>query len=307
MKGLDLCERYFKAYGYSLLGRSPELMTNRIAAGLVGPGSDCLGFDDDISRDHDWGPGFCLWLTDEDFDTYGAQLTESYNSLPPLFEGFRRATSDWGDGRVGVFKTSAFYRRYLGVDCAPATVQEWLAVPENNLAVVTSGRVFVDPLDKFSSIRRRLLEFYPDDIQRIKIAARCMSAGQSGQYNASRCHTRGDALASQFSLVKFCCDILNIVFLLNRCYSPYFKWQLRASRNLPLLGQSVSNFVELLLRANELKQKQTIIDEIARSVIEVFLEKRLSDIRSPFLLDHGQRIQEMIGTPELKTVNLWSV
>ena len=73
MKGLELCKEYFLAYGEEMLKAFPEV-ENRIAAGLAGEGSECYGFDDELSRDHDFEPGFCLWLTEEEEREYGFKL-----------------------------------------------------------------------------------------------------------------------------------------------------------------------------------------------------------------------------------------
>lgn len=68
MKGLELCKSYYENIGKPELFRIfPEVM-GRAAAGLSGQGSDCLGLDDEFSRDHDFGPGFILWLTDADYE-----------------------------------------------------------------------------------------------------------------------------------------------------------------------------------------------------------------------------------------------
>ena len=62
--GIDLSRRFFATVLPLLNERIPDVMT-RSAAGLVGEGSECLGLDDEISRDHDWGPAFCLWVPDD--------------------------------------------------------------------------------------------------------------------------------------------------------------------------------------------------------------------------------------------------
>ncbi|MDT8272243.1 MAG: hypothetical protein RRA35_03530, partial [Desulfomonilia bacterium] len=85
MKGLELAGEFFTAYGIPLLEHRFARFKDRIAAGLVGDGSDCFGFDDELSRDHDWGPGFCLWLTREDFQEIGQGLAAAYQHLPKTY------------------------------------------------------------------------------------------------------------------------------------------------------------------------------------------------------------------------------
>ena len=116
MKGIDLSEQYYQHYGKGMiLDKFPQYL-DRIAVGLVGDGSECYGFDDIISRDHDWGPGFCLWLTRGDFNEIGLALQQEYEKLPTQFEGFKRITSQWGAGHVGVFEIGEFYKKFIGLD-----------------------------------------------------------------------------------------------------------------------------------------------------------------------------------------------
>ena len=81
VKGLELSRKYYEAYGKEMLAQFPQL-EGQYAAGLVGRGSECFGFDDEISRDHDYGPSFCIWLQKEVYEQYGEKLTEAYEKLP---------------------------------------------------------------------------------------------------------------------------------------------------------------------------------------------------------------------------------
>lgn len=74
VKGLDLCRAYFNEVCYPLLEREFANFLPRMAAGLIGEGSECYGFDDEISRDHDFGPSFQIYIPKEDMPVYGERL-----------------------------------------------------------------------------------------------------------------------------------------------------------------------------------------------------------------------------------------
>ena len=88
MKGLELSYQYYLEIGRPMLREKFPEYSGRIAAGLAGEGSECLGFDDEISRDHDFGPGFCIWLTESDNERTGRQMQAAYEELPGYFGGF---------------------------------------------------------------------------------------------------------------------------------------------------------------------------------------------------------------------------
>ena len=62
MQGLELAKRYYEEVGRPM--RDAEWFWAWLREGLVGEGSECLGFDDAISQDHDFGAGFCLWFVE---------------------------------------------------------------------------------------------------------------------------------------------------------------------------------------------------------------------------------------------------
>ena len=306
MKGLDLAERYFEEVGFPMLREAFGPYVERIAAGLVGDGSECFGFDDSISQDHDWGPGFCLWLTKEDYPKIAGELQTALDSLPKTFKGCGpRRTSAWGDGRIGVFEVTAFYQRFLGLDRIPAEIDAWLILPENSLAACTNGRVFRDPLGEFTAWREALNAFYPEDVRRKKIAARCMTIGQAGQYNFPRCVRRGERFAAQYAETKFCADVISVVFLLNRRYTPFYKWMHRAVGNLPVLGGWIRDRVTGLITEPDFAKKEERIEEICGALIQELDRQKLSTHGSTFLPDHGPVIQATIQDGPLRARNVW--
>jgi hypothetical protein len=285
----------------------------KIAAGLVGDGSECFGFDDEISRDHDWGPAFCLWLTKEDYRAIGTLLRNEVDKLPREFANIKaREESIWGTGRTGVFEIGEFYKRFIGFDHVPEGLREWQAIPEENLAAVTNGQVFIDPVGEFTVFRQRLKEFYPEDLRLKKIASRCMTMAQSGQYNYTRCVRRGEYVAARLAETHFISDTISMVFLLNRQYKPFYKWMHSALRGLPVLGDISYELFLDLVTAHEhesgeamYKKKSDCMEEMAGLVIEELRKEGLSNSESDFLLDHGPIVQAKIKDARLRDMNVW--
>lgn len=306
MQGLDLCEQYFRECGLPKLKAECGDTLSRLTIGLVGDGSECLGFDDELSRDHDWGPGFCIWMDKEEFQSIGNKVQKAYESLPQSFGGFEaRRTSHWGEGRVGTLETGHFYRRYLGLPGAPETLRQWLVIPENALATATSGKVFHDPKGNFSTIRQILIDYYPEDIRLKKMASRCMIAGRAGQYNYPRCVKRKELYAAAQAETKFLETALSLVFLINKRYLPFYKWAHKAVRKLPILGQYSYQAISELVATSSTDDKEYLIENLAQKIIRQLKEMGLSHSNSDFLLDHGPLVQKHIRDEEIHRYSVW--
>ena len=305
IKGLSLCEDYFYEVGEEVFRRHFGKLYERMAFGLVGDGSECYGYDDAVSQDHDWGPGFCVWLGKSDYAEWGVRAQQTYDALPKTYLGFpQRKTSSWGGGRIGVVEISEFYQNFIGSFQPPVAWNEWLLLPESALAAATNGKVFRDPLGEFSQIRQSLLQFYPEDVRLKKIAARCMTVGREGQYNFPRAVKRFEIYAARYAETKFCADALSLVFLLNKRYAPFYKWTHRAVGELPILGSYFFGAVGDLLKEDRYEHKIGRIEEMTQALIGELQRQGLSSCRSDFLPDSGPDILKKIRDKELRSRNI---
>ncbi len=256
ISGLQLAQAYWNKYGQPLIEEHYPEYRGRIAAGLVGHGSECYGFDDDISHDHDFGPGFCLWLTDEDYTAIGKQLQADYDALPQTFMGYgpRESTprAQGDNRRVGVFSIGDFFESITGYRQAPSEDKpyEWLMLDEATLAAATNGKVFADPLGAFSKTRQGFA-LMPDDVRLSLISRRLGMISQAGQYNLPRMLTRGDGAAAWCSINEFVEATASLIFLVNQPvtvgYLPYYKWRFAALRALSRrMGMRLTDVCEQL-------------------------------------------------------------
>lgn len=264
VSGLKLARAFWTQMGKPMIAAKYPQYAGRIAAGLVGHGSECYGFDDAYSQDHDFGPRFCLWLTDEDYAAIGEQLEVDYEALPRkfsvdaqgrvTFEAHARSDASGafpsaGAGspvtpraqdanrRDGVFRIGDFFESITGYRTAPAQTapHEWLMLAESTLAAATNGEVFADPTGQFSKTRQGFKDM-PDDVRLALISKRLGMIAQAGQYNLPRSLKRGDGAAAWLSIHEFVQATASLVFLVNVPmvvgYMPYYKWQFAALRKL---------------------------------------------------------------------------
>lgn len=308
MKGMELAKKFYETYGRPMIEQEFATYKNRIAVGLVGEGSECFGFDDEISKDHDFGPSFCMWLTDEDYAAIGAKLQAAYEQLPKEFEGVSfQNSSAYSQNRRGVFRIGDFYEKHTGSATGDYSWQDFLFIPEYSFATAVNGEVFVDKLGEFSDIRKKIEQAMPEDIRLKKIAARAATMAQSGQYNFSRCFMRGELSAATVALAEFAKQTAMMIYLLNRKYSPYYKWIFRGIEQLPVLSKlsvELTGLLTLETSKNTFEKKQGMIEEISGKIIAELKNQKLSEGEWDYLEPHAFSVMEKIENPQIRSLHV---
>ena len=303
IKGLELSKRYF----YDIVLPEFEKKLNDIfslcAFGLVGEGSECYGYDDELSKDHDFGSSVCIWLRKDDYLKYKYRINKVLETLPKTYLGFQELKeSEWGYNRRGLLNIEDFYFKFIGSVNPPQTINDWQKIPETALATVTNGEVFLDNLGEFTKIREQLLNYYPEAIRQNKIATRLMNISQHGQYNYVRCLRRNDLVSANQCLYLFVDEVIHLVFLLNRKYKIFYKWANRALLDLKILGNEIHKLLEDMVFA---QNKIPYVRKICKVLADELRNQKLTNCESEFLGDLGVDIQKNIDDEFFKNYSPW--
>ncbi len=284
VSGLELCRRYYEEYGMPMIAEQFRAYESLIAVGLVGKGSDCFGFDDALSQDHDYGPRFVMWVTKSVYEEIGEELQEAYESLPGHFMGVERVETSYGRDRCGVMIIEEFYRNLLGFNLVEMldrgsasgkesmeTIKSWLAVHDYALAAAVNGEVFRDDEGVFTRYRNMLMEYYPKAVWYRKIAQTCALFSQNGQYNLPRMRRRGQLVAAELAKAECARQAMKLYYLLNRKYAPHDKWLFKGMPENPkmvLAGKGIeqTGVAELVERISLLSVDEAHETELTTAI-----------------------------------------
>ena len=297
----DLFENHFLP---RLKERYPECMGN-FAAGIMGHGSECFGFEDEISLDHDVSNGFYIWVDEQNDIKYGVKLFRVYKEV---FEQFGQSFGvQSGAVKRGIVTIADFLEGVIGTKALPKCVSDWMAIPCYALANATNGEIFYDGNGVFTKTAEALKGGMPRDVLLKKLSASAALAAQSGQYNFRRCVSHGEFSAAAFAISEFVKNVAEMVFLLNGKFAPYYKWTLKALKNLGILNDIAPKLEFLLCEATNkdtAEEKSGIIEEICRLVINELKRQKLSESDSNYLEHHAFSIASKIEDPWLKNTHI---
>lgn len=308
MSVIEKNRRFYDMYVADLIHRQFPEYEERIAVGIAGEGSDCFGYDDEISRDHDFGTGVCLWVTDEDMDRFGHDLDIAYNELVDSAE--RSYYTQRLRERRGVMTIHDFYSDILQIDCdtvnCTMTESEWYHLDHSCLKTATNGVVFRDDLGAFTAFRKLLLDYYPDRVWRTRLAEQLHEYAASLQVNYARCMSRGDLVAAELCRSQGIRSAMELFFLLRREYPPYYKWTYRALTQLDTQGV-ISDCIQKLAqtpispdawigvkyhpnRVNFDDRIVALAERTASLLEDMLLEKRLITEKTRYLETHVNEV-----------------
>jgi Domain of unknown function (DUF4037) len=238
LPGAELARRFFAEAVAPLL--SVAMPGLRYAAARLGSGSDVLGLDDALSRDHDWGCRLTLLVDADAGDQVPRVRRLLEDELPERFAGFPvRFPVTWDPSvthKVDVATVADFAASRLGTDPTQGmSVIDWLTVTGQSVLEVTAGPVFADRTRTLAPARA-LLAWYPPDVERYVLAAGWQRLCQLMPF-LGRTAESGDELGSRLLSAGLAADVVSLAFLLSRRWAPYPKWRGTVFRSLPVAAR----------------------------------------------------------------------
>ncbi|TBL78478.1 DUF4037 domain-containing protein [Paenibacillus thalictri] len=224
--GIQLSQLFYENY---IVPRLSSAMSSLMyASALVGPGSEVLGFDTPMSRDHDWGPRVLIFIREADVSQRESIWAALHTTAPAMFNGYPLHVD-----QTIVTTVSAYYGRRLGLprsNFEGLELLDWLTIPSQTLAELTGGAVFRDDFGELTTARTHL-SYYPKDVWLFLMASVWNRIGQE-EHLMPRAGYVGDELGSALIASRLIRDVMSLCFLIERRYAPYPKWFGTAFRQL---------------------------------------------------------------------------
>jgi hypothetical protein len=274
--GLELNRAFFSEVVEPLMTEHfPGL---KYSAGLIGIGSDVLGFDSPKSMDHNWGPRLVMFLTMRDYSEKRDEVDKMLReNLPLTFKGFPTnytqedpnaylkqqmefKESEEVNHYIQIFTIKDFLKHYLGFDRdKEITIKDWLTFPQQSLIEITGGEIYYDGLGELNELRDKL-SYFPRDVWLYSIRVGWGRVHTQVQFGA-RTGEEGDEAGSRIMAARHIEEIMKMVFILERQYFPYIKWFGTAfKRNL----KSAEFFLPLfdrIFNSSDWKERQDLLTE----------------------------------------------
>jgi hypothetical protein len=325
--GLELSRLFFKKEIKPILDREfPKL---RYSAAVIGWGSEVLGFDTPVSRDHHWGPRAMLFLREKDFPILKERISQTLSSkLPYQFMGYStnyskpdpngvRHPEKISTGRVNhmvhIYTVKSFFAARLKLDPSKRiTVTDWLTFPQQRLLELVSGEVYYDALHELQKAREKL-QYYPHDVWLYLLAAQWTKISQEEAF-IGRTGAVGDELGSQIVAARMVREIMKLAFLMEKQYAPYSKWFGSAFSKLKM-GRQLAPILRKVLLAKTWKPRERKLAQayslMAKKHNTLKITKALPTKPStyysrPYFVIHGvnfaTEIRKAIRNPEVKRI-----
>ncbi len=290
--GIGLSQRFYEqVIGPVLQEKFPHLT---YAAARIGLGSEILGYDTEISADHDYGPCVQLFLPAAGFDTIAPAVMKALDSnLPPTFEAWpvryptnvRPAAGNAGAGVLGsdhgaeIYTIGAWCERFWGRQFTEElTRQDWLSYSEQTFLTVTAGAVFRDDFGELTSLRERLA-YFPRDVWLYKLAAQWGRIAEERAY-VGRSGDTGDDIGSRVIAGRMVANIMRLAMLIERRYAPYPKWFGTAFSGLGGAAD-LKPILEQVMRAEDWREREARLVEACWFVAELQIANRVPGALAP--------------------------
>lgn len=275
--GLNLSELFYTEAVKPIL--ESEFPNLKYSAGLIGSGSEVLGYDTQQSTDHHWGPRMLLFLSENDYEKNKDKLwTVLSERLPYKFRGYPTnfgKPDEFGvqlleeirtgpvNHRVEIFTIRSFFKEYLYFDPhKEVKTSEWLRFPEHKLLTIIKGKIFHDALD-LDKVRKRF-NYYPRDIWLHLLSLQWYQISQEESF-MGRCGDVGDELGSKIIASRLVKYLMKLCFLMEKTYAPYSKWFGTAFTELESTKNLIPIF-NLVLTAQSWKERE---EYLSQAYIEV--------------------------------------
>lgn len=288
--GLELNEAFYRE------AVQPLVQPWNHSAALLGQGSEILGFDDERSTDHGWGPRLQIFAAPRDVARVRAAVAAG---LPDDFRGWPTRYG-WDDTpvrhHVQVTSLGPWLESQIGLDPrAPLDHHDWLVIPQQQLLGVVRGNMYHDGLGELHAVRERL-RWYPDQVWLWMLACGWRRISQEEAF-VGRTAEAGDELGSRLVAARLVRELMRLCLLLQREYCPYTKWLGSAFARLSDeddLGHALVNAVDARDHGRREKSLADAYERVAArhnaAGVTAHVEPTLGHYHSrPFLVLHSER------------------